>query len=74
VRYFVQRGDGSEETPDGQVLVVTRLEEGATCHVAYIDALANPEPNEMARKAADDLAEDFDCADEPETIGEFETW
>ena len=26
---------------------------GAVCHVAYVDVLANPNPNELARKAAD---------------------
>jgi hypothetical protein len=71
LRYFVQREDGEDE---GQILVVTRLEPGATCHVAYIDALANEEANVLAREAADDLAPDFDCADEPEIMGEFEAW
>src|SRR5690606_17827543 len=71
LRYFVQREEGEDE---GQILVVTRLEPGATCHVAYIDAVANENANEMAREAADDLARDFDCADEPEIVGEFEAW
>lgn len=71
LRYFVQREEGEDE---GQILVVTRLEPGATCHVAYIDALANENANETAREAADDLARDFDCADEPEIVGEFEAW
>ena len=71
LRYFVQREEGEDE---GQILVVTRLEPGATCHVAYIDALANEEANVLAREAADDLAPDFDCADEPELVGEFEAW
>ena len=57
-----------------QVLVVTRLEPGATCHVAYVDATANENANEMAREAADDLARDFDCEDEPEIVGAFEAW
>jgi hypothetical protein len=31
------------------------------CHVAYVDAKANPDANELARKAADELARDFQC-------------
>lgn len=55
----------------GQVLVVTQLVEGNTCHIAYIDAIANKDANEMARQAAD-ASGDFDCMSrEPETIGEF---
>ena len=44
-----------------QMLVVTRLPPGA-CHVAYIDVKANPDANELARKAADDGAPKFDCS------------
>jgi hypothetical protein len=44
-----------------QMLVVTRLPPGAVCHVAYIDVKANPDANEVARKAADELAPGFDC-------------
>lgn len=71
VRYFTQREEGDGEA---QVLVVTALREGVTCHVAYIDATANADANEMAREAADRLAADFDCADEPGIIGEFKAW
>ncbi|MDF0518435.1 hypothetical protein P0R31_14455 [Bradyrhizobium yuanmingense] len=52
------------------MLVVTRLPPGAVCHVAYVDAIANPNANELARKAADDLARGFTCAkDEVKIIG-----
>jgi hypothetical protein len=71
LRYYVQREEGEDE---GQILVVTKVAPGATCHVAYVDALANPKANEMAQKAADDLATDFDCASEPEIVGAFEAW
>ena len=72
LRFFTQR-EGSET--EGQVLVVTKVAPGATCHIAYIDALANPDANELARKAADEKAGDFDCEkDEPEFIGKFEAW
>lgn len=61
LRYFVDR-DGERE---GQVLVVTRLGEGGSiCHVAYVDALANPNPNELARHAADTFAPDFRCGED----------
>ena len=72
LRFFVARPDGEEG--EGQVLVVTRLGPGATCHVAYVDAVANPNANELARKAADETAQDFDCANEPEIVGEFAAW
>lgn len=71
LRFFVQR-EGSET--DGQVLVVTKLGEGETCQVAYIDALANKNANELARQAADDFAADFDCEDDPVTVGDFAAW
>ena len=72
VRYFTADSETGEDK--GQVLVVTQLVEGNTCHVAYVDALANKDANELARKAADESG-DFDCAlDEPEVIGTFEAY
>lgn len=71
LRYFTQREEGEGQN---QILVVTKLEMGATCHVAYIDATANADANTMAREAADEMARDFDCADEPEIVGDFEAW
>jgi len=62
------------EAAPGEVLVVTRISPGATCHVAYIDALANPDAEQLAQKAADEKAKDFDCAQKPEIIGKFEAW
>lgn len=59
LRYYTQTGDNA--TPDGQVLVVTKIEEGNTCHIAYIDAKLTPNANEVARQFADGAAEDFDC-------------
>lgn len=53
-----------------QLLVVTRLPPGAVCHVAYIDVTANPDANELARKAADEIARGFDCSkDKVSTAG-----
>ena len=52
------------------MLVVTRLPPGPVCHVAYVDAIANPTANELARKAADDFARSFACGkDEVKIIG-----
>ena len=69
VRYFTADPETGEDK--GQVLVVTQLLEGNSCHIAYVDALANANANELAREAAD-KAGDFDCAtDKVEVIGKF---
>jgi len=68
--------DNSDPDKNGRptakpMLVVTTLPPGIVCHVAYIDAQANPNPNELARKAADELARKFECGkDEVHVIGE----
>lgn len=52
------------------MLAVTRLAPGPVCHVAYVDVQANPDANELARKAADALARNFNCGkDKVRTIG-----
>ena len=52
------------------MLVVTRLSPGPVCHVAYVDVQANPDANELARKAADEIARDFRCGkDKVKTVG-----
>jgi hypothetical protein len=45
----------------GQALVVTRLGPGGVCHVGYVDARANPDANDLARKLADERARTFKC-------------
>jgi len=62
--------DDPESAADGEVLVVTRIEPGNTCHVAYVDAklvmVPGASPNEIARTFADEFAPGFDCeTDEP---------
>jgi hypothetical protein len=47
--------------PSGRVLVVTRLGPGGVCHVGYVDAKANPDANELARRIADEHARAFKC-------------
>jgi hypothetical protein len=67
--------DNEDSGPSGRprtkpLLVVTRLPPGAVCHVAYVDVKANPTSNELARKAADQVARDFRCGkDQPKVIG-----
>jgi hypothetical protein len=69
LRYYTDAGMG-DGSAKGEVLVVTKLDGDEACHVAYIDARANPgEANELAREAADG-DEGFDCLrDEPQVIG-----
>jgi hypothetical protein len=68
--------DNSDEDKNGRpiakpMLAVTRLPPGPVCHVAYIDVKANPDANELARKAADEVARGFKCGkDEVKVIGE----
>ena len=60
---------GGRPTDKG-LMVVTRLPPGPVCHVAYVDIRANPNPNEIARKAADEIARDFKCGkDEVRIVG-----
>lgn len=72
VRYHTADAETGENS--GEVLVVTQLKDGDTCHIAYVDAKANANANELARQAAD-KAGDFDCAlDEVEIIGAFSAY
>jgi hypothetical protein len=56
--------DAGEEGTEGQVLVVSKVGTGSSpgCVAAYVDALANPDANELAREAADRIAPNVDCA------------
>ena len=62
--------DARDRPRDKAMLAVTRLPPGAVCHVAYVDVAANPNANELARKAADELARGFECGkDEVKIVG-----
>lgn len=56
-------------TDSGEVLVVMRVTERDACHVAYIDALANPDAIVRARRIADTVARSEPCPDRPRIDG-----
>lgn len=75
VPYLTEKPEtGKEPGPEGRILVVTRIEMGATCQIAWIDAVANADAPELARKTADEKAPDFDCTKPPEIVGAFGAW
>jgi len=53
----------------GDVLVVSKVSATETCHVAYIDALANQDAITLARFVADNQAKSFDCRNQPRPEG-----
>jgi hypothetical protein len=50
------------------LLVVTRVPPGPVCHVAYVDAKTNRDANNLARRAAEQIAAGFRCGAEPVRI------
>ena len=71
LRWYLQQGEGPGES---QILVVTQLPPEAVCQIAWIDATANSNANEIARRAATELAGDFDCGGMPKVYGDFEAF
>jgi hypothetical protein len=61
LRWNVRLDPGDDSKPNSPVLVVTRLGPGGVCQVGYVDAHANPDANEIARKLADERARSFKC-------------
>ena len=67
---IIVRFHTSRDGRNGDVLVVSKVSDAETCHMAYIDALANPDAIALARQIADRQAKSFDCRQEPRTEGE----
>jgi hypothetical protein len=62
--------DKNGQPAEKHMLVVTRLPPGPVCHVAYVDVAANPNAEDLARQAADELARNFKCGtDQVKVIG-----
>ena len=55
------RAEGDVMQSTGRALVVTRLGPDGVCHVGYVDARANRDANELARRIADEHARTFRC-------------
>ena len=53
-----------------QILIVTKVEQGSTCQVAHVNASKYSNANQIARDLADELAETFDCSNQPIVWGE----
>ncbi|MBN9673428.1 hypothetical protein JF539_23925 [Labrenzia aggregata] len=67
LRWFPSYPDG---VGTGSVLIVTQLRPGGgTCQIARIDAQANKNANILARQAADSMAGNFDCSQQPAVLG-----
>lgn len=66
---IIVRFHTSRDGRTGDVLVVSKVSDTDTCHVAYIDALANQNAIALARHVADKEAKTFDCRKEPATEG-----
>ncbi|MCL6707362.1 hypothetical protein M8R20_10155 [Pseudomonas sp. R2.Fl] len=75
-RWFLENvgpdGVPTEESM-GQVLVVSHVaqpDHGGACFVAFVDALANRNANELARQVADEKAATFECGmEKPRWVG-----
>ena len=69
MRWNVKQDESTDPTK-GAVLVVTRLGEGHVCQVGFVDARANSDASELARRIADENARTFQCGkDKPIVLG-----
>lgn len=66
VRYFIDLGSDAKDP--GEVLVVSKFEDGESCHISFIDALVNPDANAIARQVADERAAEFQCENDAPDI------
>lgn len=65
LRFFLDR----EGRKPGQILIVTTLGPNGVCHLAYIDARARKNANQLAREIADTKARSFDCKQDAALYG-----
>ncbi len=73
LRYVIEHADPKTGAPSkssqGQILVVSKVaqkDNGQGCVAGYVDALANPDANDLARQIGDTVVPDFRCGgDEP---------
>jgi len=59
----------SQRGMSGDVLVISKVTPLETCHLAYVDALANSNAIALARRIADEEARTFDCSQQPRAVG-----
>ena len=71
LRYFMEHQNPATNELDkafyGQILVISRVgqpDDMTGCVTAYVDALANKDANDLARKLADEQAPGFPCGKE----------
>lgn len=77
MRFFIENPNPDtgaiDDKSKGQVLAIYKVGqkgEGEACTVGYVDARANPNPNELARKVAAEEVKDFACRlNEPQWHG-----
>lgn len=72
-REMIEQGSPPPSARRTQILMVTRLGREGSCVVAYVDAQANPQPNELARAAADTAGKARPCPVERVEIRGVET-
>lgn len=58
---MIEQGSPPPSARRAQILMVTRLGREGSCVVAYVDAQANPQPNDLARAAADTAGKATTC-------------
>jgi hypothetical protein len=68
LRWYIENANpdtgATDRAAQGQVLVVSKVAQTAepvACVIGYVDALANPDANGLARSLADSLAKSFAC-------------
>jgi hypothetical protein len=66
----ILRYETQNDTAKGQILVVTKVSPTEACHAGFVDAIANVDAIDIARKLADETARTFDCASDPKQAGE----